>query len=245
MSISEAFTGYYIDENGLMHIIGDDAQAVRVISHADTQRLLAMPEMLPHTVSHLNINYCEHVERLPELPLALQSLYIVGTGVSELPELPPELRVLGMSGTKITELPDVLPDALVDLGISMTRGIRHVNLPAGIKTFVASGSDMEGVVEIGEDITGLDLSYTKVTDVVMTTISEHIIRLNVSHSLVTEVPIPAYGEDIIYLNISFTGISQLGDLNDNLKQLDVRHTNIPSEEIDALAAERPNLIIIR
>lgn len=245
MSISEAFTGYYIDENGLLCIPNPVTYSVRIASYTDTQRLLTMPETLPHTVSHLNINYCEHVERLPELPRALRDLYIVGTGVSELPELPPELRVLGMSGTKITELPALLPTRLKALGINMTRGIRHVNLPARIESFMASGSDMEGVVEIGEDITGLDLSYTKVTDVVMTTISERMVRLNVSHSLVTEVPIPAYGEDMIYLNISFTGISQLGDLNDNLKQLDVRHTNIPSEEIDALAAARPNLIIIR
>lgn len=245
MSISETFTGYYIDENGLLCIPDPTAHSVRTVSYADTQRLLTMPEVLPDSLNYLGINYCAHVDRLPSLPEGLRSLHIVGTGVSELPKLPPRLGVLGMSGTKITSLPALLPQRLTDLGISMTKGIRHVNLPAGIESFVASGSDMEGVVEIGENIMGLDLSYTKVTDVVMITVSERMVRLDVSHSLVTEVPIPAYGPYMTYLNISFTGISQLGELSDSLKQLDVRHTNIPSETIDALAAERPNLIIIR
>lgn len=248
MSISEAFTSYYIDENNALHCTRAGEHQIRIISYADAKRVRTLPDVLPERLNHLDINFAEHVTKLPdELPAGLGYLYLVGTGVSVLPPLPAGLKVLGISGSKITELPDVLPDGLSDLGISMIKEIHHVNLPEHILSFVASGSGLKGSFDVRASLAGLDLSYTEVDRLVGLEAASHMIRLDISHTNITEpslAGIEAFSA-LRYVNISFTGVSHLPELPTELKQLDVRSTKIPSEDIDALAAARPELIIIR
>lgn len=247
MSISETFTRYYIDENNALHCTRAGEHQIKIISYADAKRLRTLPDVLPERLNHLSINFAERVTKLPdELPAGLEYLHLIGTGVSVLPPLPAGLKVLGISGSKITELPDVLPDGLSDLGISMIKEIHHVNLPEHILSFVASGSGLEGNFDVRPSLIGLDLSYTEVDQLTGLEAASHMIRLDISHTGITALPESIRAISTLrYINVSFTGISLLPELSVGLMQLDVRSTEIPSEDIDALAAARPELIIIR
>lgn len=244
MSVTKLLSSYYIDENGLMHIIGDDAQAVRVISHADAVRLKNLPDRLPGALFYLGINYGINVDYIPELPDTMKYLHVVGSSIDKLPRLPAGMLTVGASGTRIKKLPS-LPKGLAELGMSMVRGIKHVDLPSDISSFIASGTDLEGKFEIGRNMANLDLSYTAIDEIVAPWASR-IVRLDISHSKVSKWPDEISSLTTVkYINVSSTSISKIGDLGPSIMQIDVRDTKIPDSMIDSVAAARPDLVIIR
>ena len=105
MSISEAFTSYYIDENNAMHCTRAGEHQIRIISYADAKRLRTLPDVLPERLNCLDINFAEHVTELPDvLPAGLEYLHLVGTGVSVLPPLPDGSAVTKIDNDEEDEL---------------------------------------------------------------------------------------------------------------------------------------------
>lgn len=257
---------YYIDEDGTLHIIGEQfgtttalgmaaaATALRqgasvmgpnlyIDSYADNMRLRRLPDDL-RGILGIKVRCAPNLTEIPALPANLCSLELIGCPVRELPVIPATVCHLGLSGTALGGLPP-LPAGLRSFGISCTRGIRSVELPDSVQRFAASSSDLEGEFHFGPDMVSLDLSFTRTTAI--EGLSTNLVRLDLTHTDVEELPDTIYQRSLKYLNISYTKVTRLPDVErlPNLQQLDVRNTVIPDGVIDGYSTAYPNLIIIR